>query len=840
VPVLSHGGPGATKPDAAAWRRWGLDPTWSRSVDVTASGRPPVRWNVLDTGTGPRGTIVCVHGNPTWSYLWKGFLSTLSPDWRVIAVDQTGMGWSQRSSLRRLDDRVAELVAFCRQEAEGPLVLVAHDWGGPVAIGAADELDVRAMVLANTAVARPDGVSVPPLIAAARRMVDLACRRTPIFVTGTARMTGREHRDALRAPYRHADRREAVAEFVADIPLTPEDPSWATLARSAASLDALTARRVPLLLVWGGRDPVFHDRFLADLCTRAPHAHVHRFPRAGHLVPLDEPMHEVAKAWLDRMLPDHPGPLEQPGPLEPAPPTGPEPASSAVGADPMPWRAITAAITERAQDQGLAYSGPDGECTWQHLHDASLRAARHLVATGLRSGDRVAMLVPPGGDMLIASYAIWRAGAVVVVADRGLGIRGLRAALRGAAPTWVVGTGRTLGAATLLGITPGARRAALGRVPGAIDLTADLLGRPPDLPVIDPDHVAAIVHTSGATGPAKPVRYRHGALARQRDVVASAFAVTGDEAFTTSFAPFVLLGPALGVPCVLPDIDVTSPADLDFDRLVAACSRTEVGVAWLSPVSARRIVASAGDRQVPLRLVMLAGAPIDADLLRAITRVTGADVRAPYGMTEAMPITDGTDATRSSPTGGTATGWPLGGASVLVVPLDQPDGDPLGPGAWGELLVSAPWMYDGYDQRWGIDADATVVRGGVRFHRTHDVGAIDEDGRIFQLGRAQHVLHGPDGPRPCVAVEQAVAAALGRLVAAVGVGPTGTEATVIVVDAPGRLRLAPAHLTATVRAASSDIVAAVLEGPLPVDIRHQSKIDRTALAATATVFLAGR
>ena len=144
--------------------------------------------------------------------------------------------------------------------------------------------------------------------------------------------------------------------------------------------------------------------------------------------------------------------------------------------------------------------------------------------------------------------------------------------------------------------------------------------------MLGPDDVAAVVHTSGATGPAKPVRYTHGALSAQRDVVAASFAITGDEAFSTSFAPFVLLGPALGVPCVLPDIDVTRPADLDVDKLAAVCGDRSVGVAWLSPASARSIVATAGDRRVPLRLVMLAGAPIDADLVRAITLVTGADI----------------------------------------------------------------------------------------------------------------------------------------------------------------------------------------------------------------------
>jgi acyl-coenzyme A synthetase/AMP-(fatty) acid ligase/pimeloyl-ACP methyl ester carboxylesterase len=824
-------------PDADSLTRWGIDPAWSRQVTVAVPGGSDVDWHVLDTGPGPRGTVVCVHGNPTWSYLWKGFLETLAPGWRVIAVDQTGMGWSERAGPRVLADRVDELVAFCRQEAPGPIVLAAHDWGGPIAIGAAASLEVRALILGNTAVAKPEGVSVPPLIATARRATDLVCRRTPTFVRGTARMTSPEHREALRAPYRTADRRPAVADFVADIPLTPDDRSWDALRASAQSFDRLAATGVPILLVWGGRDPVFHDRFLADLVARAPRADVHRFAAAGHLVPLDEPMADVAAAWLDETLPDASTPSSEVSTGAPAEGgAGDRTADGSSGT----FRPITAALQDRADDDTRAYADADDTLTWRQLHERVERAAGHLVATGLRPGDRVAMLVPPGADLLVAAYGTWMAGGVPVVADRGLGIRGMRAALHGATPNWVIGTRRTLVAAKVTGLTPGARRASLGRVRGAVDLTAAPLGATPELPTLAPDDVAAVVHTSGATGPAKPVRYTHGALAAQRAVVASSFAITGDEAFTTSFAPFVLLGPALGVPCVLPDIDVTRPGDLDFDKLADVCRDRSVGVAWLSPASARSIATTAGDRRVPMRLVMLAGAPIDADLVRAITLVTGADVRAPYGMTEAMPLTDGTDASRAGPLGGTATGWPLDGVEIVIVPLDEPLAPELPSGEWGEILVRAPWMRAGYDRRWATNDEATIRRGGTTFHRTQDVGYRDGDGRVFQLGRARHVVHTTGGPRASVALEQPVAAATGRSVAAVGVGPRGAQVVAIVVDAPGRLRLAPAGLTRTVRSASAEPVAAVVEGPLPVDIRHRSKIDRSGLAADVSSFLAGR
>ena len=85
----------------------GLDPAWSRLV-TDARGHT---WHVLDHGRAAHGTLLCVHGNPTWSYLWRRFVAAAPPGWRVVAVDQLGMGFSQRGPARTLADRVDDLDA---------------------------------------------------------------------------------------------------------------------------------------------------------------------------------------------------------------------------------------------------------------------------------------------------------------------------------------------------------------------------------------------------------------------------------------------------------------------------------------------------------------------------------------------------------------------------------------------------------------------------------------------------------------------------------------------------------------------------------------------------------
>jgi acyl-CoA synthetase (AMP-forming)/AMP-acid ligase II len=176
---------------------------------------------------------------------------------------------------------------------------------------------------------------------------------------------------------------------------------------------------------------------------------------------------------------------------------------------------------------------------------------------------------------------------------------------------------------------------------------------------------------------------------------------------------------------------------------------------------------------------------------------------------------------------------------VLVAALDDPTVRLDDGSGWGELLVHAPWMFDGYDAAWSADADTWAVHDHRRFHRTGDVGYF-EDGLVMHLGRRRHVIDTASGPLASVAVEGPVAAATGRLVAAVGVGPAGTQALCVIVADDGPVRVAGSDLRAAVRAACPHRIAAVLEGTLPVDRRHQSKIDRTALGSAVADFLAGR
>ena len=844
----------------------GLDPGWSRIVEVVDADGVTRGFHVLDShaadSSDVAGTLICVHGNPTWSYLWRELVASPPRGWRVIAVDQLGMGWSDRiGEVRRLAQRVDDLGRVVDAlGVDGPVVTVAHDWGGPVSLGwaLAHRDRLVGVVLANTAVHQPAGSPAPALIRIARTpaLLRAVCERTPTFVRATTAVSrprpSAAVRDAFAAPYATADRRGAVADFVADIPLEDDHPSMPALAEIADGVGDLD---VPVLLAWGPADPVFSDLYLRDFLTRIPHADVHRYEGASHLVTEDAPAFFAdIRSWVEQLSPRDD--------VAPDPSPAPDPHRRWMGA----------ALTERATDPAtadevaVAELGSTGRrITWRHLASVVDDLALGMLDAGILPGDRVALLVPPGADLTAAVYACWRVGAIIVVADSGLGPRGLARALRGAWPRHVIGVERGLIAARALRI--GGRRFAAGpmtasraRLLGAECTLAALADRGraqqrdhgvslPPLP--GPDDEAAVVFTSGATGPAKGVVYRHRQVEANRDALIALYSLTSADRLVAAFAPFALYGPAMGIASAVPDIDVTKPGELDATRLADAVRAVGATLVWASPASLQNVVATAGGLGTAqrhglssVRLLMSAGAPVPAQLLRdALTLMPGAEAHTPYGMTEVLPVADidlaGLDA--AGPGEGICVGIPVPGAVVGISALDD-SGAATGlptdePGVTGEILVSAPWAKDRYDRLWATQSRASRDQGR---HRTGDVGHLDDAGRLWVQGRLAHVVTTADGPVTPVGVEQRVLALPGvRAAACVGVGPAGAQVVVVVVVpdlAPARRELlAGPELTLQVRnVAGVPVAAALLRSDLPVDVRHNSKIDRAELSRWAT------
>ena len=260
----------------------------------------------LDEGSGP--PVVMVHGNPSWSYLYRNLVTALCDRYRCIVPDHLGCGFSDKpqhhpyrlgNHLDNLDHLLAALVP------DGPVRLIVHDWGGAIGMGWAGRHPERVAgaVVLNTAdfpsPRLPLRIAVCrwPLLGAlvVRGLNGFA--RAAVYMAVTRRMRPGVAAGFL-APYDSWRHRVALHRFVQDIPMGPAHPSWSTLVEIERSLATITC---PLLLCWGGRDFCFDRSFYDEWQRRFPAAEAHFFPEAGHYV-LEDALAEVLPP-IERFLP---------------------------------------------------------------------------------------------------------------------------------------------------------------------------------------------------------------------------------------------------------------------------------------------------------------------------------------------------------------------------------------------------------------------------------------------------------------------------------------------------------------------------------------------------------
>jgi pimeloyl-ACP methyl ester carboxylesterase len=258
-------------------------------------------------------TILCVHGNPTWSFAWRKFVQDLSKSYRVIAVDHLGCGFSDKPqnypyTLRQHIENLKQLITKLDLRN---ITLIAHDWGGAIGMGAAGELPDRfqRFVLCNTAAFR--STRMPFRIAVCRWPVlgPLGVRGFNLFSRAALTMAV-SHRERMTpavragylAPYDCWANRVAVQRFVEDIPLSPKHPTYATLVQVEEGLKQFKNR--PVLLAWGEQDWCFTPEFRKEFQSRLPQAEVLAIPDAGHYLFEDAP--EIVLPRIRQFMQQHP------------------------------------------------------------------------------------------------------------------------------------------------------------------------------------------------------------------------------------------------------------------------------------------------------------------------------------------------------------------------------------------------------------------------------------------------------------------------------------------------------------------------------------------------------
>jgi len=515
-------------------------------------------------------------------------------------------------------------------------------------------------------------------------------------------------------------------------------------------------------------------------------------------------------------------------------------------------------------------AGPGG-MKWQTLTFAELDAksdayAAGLDAIGISRGVRTVLLVPPSLDFFPLVFGLFKVGAVMVLIDPGIARKALLACLEEVEPQAFIGVPRAHVARILFPrpfrmvkacVTVG-RRFLWG---GHTLQEVERLGRGRTHTMFEPraGETAAILFTSGSTGVPKGVVYAHTMFDAQVSSIRASYGIEPGEVDLPTFPLFALFDPALGMTAVLPEMDFRFPARADPAKLVEALTRHRCTNMFGSPALLDRLGRHGEDAGVTLphlRRVLSAGAPVRTDVLARMTKMLSpeAQVFTPFGATESLPVASiGShevleDTARGAATGrGVCVGKPVSGSVVRIIRITE-DAIPVWSselevpvGTIGEITVRGPVVTHEYYGRPDATRLAKIRDGDAVVHRMGDVGAFDEQGRLWMCGRKSHRVETKAGTVFTVPVEEVlnVHPSVHRT-ALVGVGERGSQRPILLIEREPDAQIADGDLAREVMALAGmhDVTRAltafrVYPGSFPVDTRHNAKIEREALARWA-------
>lgn len=517
---------------------------------------------------------------------------------------------------------------------------------------------------------------------------------------------------------------------------------------------------------------------------------------------------------------------------------------------------------------------PTGESTHEAWTFAGLNArvdalAQGLTAAGVTPGMRVAVMVPPSIDFFALTFALLRMTAIPVLIDPGMGVKNLGRCLAEAEPTAFIGVPKAHFARRLFGwarssvsitVNVGSRgRFFCHHSLEELRRRGEALG-PFAPPPVQSSTPAAILFTSGSTGIAKGALYTHGIFAAQVQLLKATYGIVPGEVDLCTFPLFALFGPALGMSCVVPQMDFTRPATVDPRTIIAQVKQFRVTNLFGSPAVIRRLgdwaAATQSGPLTSLKRVISAGAPASVPALERFARLLppGVEIFTPYGATEALPVANigsaeilGETRRQTEAGEGVCVGRPVPGIEVTVIPIRDdaiPTWDPsqvMPAGTIGEFVIRGPVVTKEYFRRPEATRLAKISdpATGAILHRMGDVGYLDASGRLWFCGRKSHRVETAGGPLYTDQVEPVLNQVPGvRRTALVGITRQGKAMPVICVELDGsrpeREVIADLHRRMAEHPLTRRI-SQVLRYPraFPVDVRHNSKIFREKLAIWA-------
>jgi acyl-CoA synthetase (AMP-forming)/AMP-acid ligase II len=509
----------------------------------------------------------------------------------------------------------------------------------------------------------------------------------------------------------------------------------------------------------------------------------------------------------------------------------------------------------------IALIALDGK-QWRQWTFADLRSnsdgfAASLHAEGVRQGDRVMLMVRPSMEFVCLTFALFQLGAVVILIDPGMGYKNLLRCIGSVRPDILVGIPKAIVFSRLFRKPFGSVRRRLGVGRGLL-WGARRLERPATV-VSLPRHAAkasdpaAIIFTTGSTGPPKGVEYTHGIFHTQLQLIRDYYGIGPGDVDQPGFPLFGLFATALGAQAVIPDMDPTRPAQVDPVKFVQTLQTHQVTYSFGSPAIWNVVSRYCLEQGIvlPVKKVLMAGAPVSGELVARMQRILPpeAQIFTPYGATESLPVAsiEGREIVDQTwpltRTGhGACVGRALPGIDIrIIAPVDGAiaswlEVHELATNTMGEIVVRGPVVTRAYAGNGEETRIAKIADNDTFWHRMGDMGYLDDQGRLWFCGRKAHRVSTVQGMLYTICCEAIFNEhPRVRRSALIGLGPWGQQTPVLVVE-PGepvadeQQFFTELRQLALANPRTTSIEHFLIHRSFPVDIRHNAKIFREQLA----------
>jgi olefin beta-lactone synthetase len=517
-------------------------------------------------------------------------------------------------------------------------------------------------------------------------------------------------------------------------------------------------------------------------------------------------------------------------------------------------------------------SSTGSSISFQELYDQSSLLASGLNQYGFKKGDRILLFVPFSIQFISISFALFKAQAIPVFIDPGLGKKNILKCIEESEPQGIIATPIIHIALKLLSKPIRDLKYKVTTTSvwpwGQCSLKKiSTIGKTSSLTQEEtlPSEPAAILFTSGSTGPPKGVVYTHEMFSRQIEVLRSCYQIQHQDVDLSTFPLFSLFGVGIGMTSILPEMDFSCPAKVNPEKILKTISKYKITSGFGSPAlwnTISRYCISNNRNLYSLNRILMAGAPIPGSLLEKFDHILkpNAEIHTPYGATEALPVTTierkellkGTSK-KSQQGYGTCVGRAVPGIKFKIIKITDAsihqwnDSLELTHGEIGEVVVKGQWVTRNYFNHNQANRVAKIKDHENTFwHRMGDVGYVDDKNRLWFCGRKSQRVQTTNGTLFTIQCEGVFNAhPKVKRSALVGIGKLDNQKPVIVIEPehPKNMKSDPEQ-----KALIKDLLEfrskhkhtfeiktiLIHLGEFPVDIRHNAKIFREKLAKWAT------